>query len=115
MGCGMKRRRNKIRGLVHFVWATHERLPLITAEIERDVYRYIEKVCQDDKCDVLAVGGIPDHIHLLVAMSNTVSLSALMQHIKGGSSRFISHKLKPGQWFAWQAHYAAFCLALGSK
>src|SRR5436190_17106451 len=90
--CGMKRRRNKIRVLIHFVWATHERLPLITPEIERDVYRYMEKVCQDERCEVLAIGGMPDHVHLLAAISNTVSLSALMQNVKGGSSRFISHK-----------------------
>src|SRR5262249_9328889 len=108
----MKRRRNKANVFIHYVWATHERLPLITKDVERNVYRYIEKVCQDDRCEVMAIGGTPDHVHLLVAMSNLVSMSALMQHVKGGSSRFISTSLKPDAWFAWQAHYAAFCVAI---
>lgn len=110
-----RRRRNKINVMIHYVWCTHERLPLLTAEVERAVYRYIEQVCHDDRCDVLAIGGMPDHIHLLVNMSPTVSLSDLMKHVKGGSSRLITTKLKPGEWFAWRAHYGAFAVAIRDK
>ena len=74
----MRRRRNKLRVPLHFVWATHTRLPLLTEDIERDVYRYIEKVCRDDKCDVLAIGGMPDHIHLLVLLANTMTMADLL-------------------------------------
>ena len=107
--------RNKLNGYLHFVWATHDRLPLVTEEIEREVHRYIEKVSQDDGCIVLAVGGMPDHIHLFVRMSNSVSFAQLMQHTKGGSSRLISKTLKPGEWFAWQGSYAVFSIALRDK
>jgi REP element-mobilizing transposase RayT len=58
---------------------------------------------------------MPDHVHLLAAMSNTASLSSLMQHVKGGSSRLITRALKPGTWFAWQAHYAAFSVAIRDR
>jgi len=92
--------RNWERAYMHFVWATWDRLPLVTEDIERDVHRYIERVCTDDKCDVLAVGGMPDHVHLLVALPGTIGYSELMKHVKGGSSRLISAKLKPGEWFA---------------
>lgn len=103
-------RRNKLEVYVHFVWATWDRLPLLTLDIERDVYRYIATVCEDDKCDALAIGGMSDHVHLLVKLSNTISLAELMKHVKGGSSRFITDELKPGEWFQWQGHYGAFSL-----
>ena len=85
-----KRRGNKINVFMHYVWATHERLPLLTTEIERAVYRYIEQVCHDDRCEVLAIGGMPDHIHLLVNMSaDRRAMSDMMKRVKGGSSRFM--------------------------
>jgi len=97
---------NKLNGFLHFVWATFDRLPLLTEDIEREVYRYIETVCRDDKCEVLAIGGMPDHVHLLVRMSHIVSFSELMHHVKGGSSRLITQNLKPESYFAWQGSYA---------
>ena len=106
---------NKICTFLHFVWATHDRLPLITEDIERDLHRYISQVSQDDGCDVLAVGGMPDHIHLFVRMTNTHSLAELMKHVKGGSSRLISTKLKPGEWFAWQGSYAVYSVEMRNR
>jgi len=101
-------RRNKLEVFVHFVWATWDRLPLLMEEIERDVHRYISVVCADDGCQVLAIGGMPDHVHLLVKLSNTISLATLMKDVKGGSSPFVTEKLKAGDWFQWQGHYGAF-------
>ena len=69
----MRQQRVLRNSYLHFVWATHSRLPWVTADIEHDVYSYIRTVCADDKCDLLAIGGMPDHIHLLVNYSNIVS------------------------------------------
>ena len=101
---------NLLQVCVHFVWATWDRLPLITDDIEASAYGYIRQVCADDHCRVLAVGGMPDHVHLLVAMSSTVSMAQLMQHVKGGSSRLISQNLRPAEWFQWQGSYGAFAV-----
>ena len=65
--------KNKLCVAVHFVWATWDRQPLITEDIERGLWRYIETVCTDDHCEVLAIGGMPDHVHLLALLSNTAS------------------------------------------
>lgn len=108
-------RRNKLSVFVHFVWATWDRLPLVTEEIKRDLYRYISTVCQDDKCEALAIGGMPDHVHLFVALSSTITLADLMRHVKGGSSRFVSERLKPGEWFEWQGNYGAFSVSPRDK
>ena len=103
--------KNKLWVAVHFVWATWDRQPLITQDVERDLWRYMEAVCADDKCEVLAVGGMPDHVHPLVLLSNTVTLADLVQHIKSVASRFVSDRLKPGAWFKWQGSYGAFSVS----
>ena len=108
-------RRNMLRAPMHFVWATHDRLPLITPEIERRLYRYIEAICIEHKCPVLAIGGMPDHIHLLVAHSNTITFSDLMKHVKGSSSRFITTTLKPGEAFNWRPNYGAFAVSYEAR
>ena len=107
----MKRRRNLLRSYMHFIWTTHDRLPLVTEDIERQVYRYISTVCKDMKCDVLAIGGMPDHVHLLVLMPTTATFADLMKNVKGGSSRLVGAALKPGEWFDWRKNYAAFAVS----
>ena len=107
--------RNKINALLHFVWATFDRLPLISEDVERELHRYIEQVARDNGCDVLAVGGMPDHIHLFVNLSTTASLAQLMKNAKGGSSRLMSKTLKPDGWVAWQGSYAVFSVAIRDK
>jgi putative transposase len=108
-------RKNKLCVYVHFVWATWDRFPWITDEIERDLYRYISRVCEDDGCEVLAIGGTADHVHLLVSLPNTLTMADFMQHVKGGSSRFISQNLRPGETFQRQGSYGAFSVSPSDK
>jgi REP element-mobilizing transposase RayT len=108
-------RRNKIQVYLHFVWATWDRLPLITEEIERDLYRCIESICQECDCAVLAIGGMPDHLHLLITFPNTLTFSGLMKQVKGGSSRRMTEEIKPGEWFQWQANYGVFSVSPQDK
>lgn len=108
-------RQNNLTVYLHLVWATWNRMPLITEAIERDLYRYIESTCQKHGCAVLALGGMPDHIHLLVAYPSTITIADLMEYIKGGSSRFVSEKLISGDFFKWQGHYAAFSVSPHDK
>jgi putative transposase len=109
------RRRNKLCVCLHFVWATKDRLPLVGEDIEREVYRCIRAICADMRCDCLAVGGMEDHVHLLVSLCSTVTLGQLMKEVKGGSSRMVSEDLNPGVWFAWQPNYAAFSVSRSHK
>ena len=107
--------KNMIAVYVHFVWATWDRLPIVTEEVERQLYRYIEKICDEHECDVLAIGGVEDHVHLLVRLASKLSMADLMEYVKGGSSRFVSEEAKPGEWFQWQRGYGAFSVSPSHK
>jgi putative transposase len=79
---------NKLHVYIHFVWGTRDRMPYITSEIEPHLYRYIEGVCRHNKSPVLAIGGTPNHVHLLVKLSSTASIADLMKQVKGGHHVF---------------------------
>ncbi len=101
------RRRNLLKLNTHFVWATKDRLSLIDDASERRLYRYMVSVFQRLESTVLAIGGIPDHVHVLAALSPKYGVSEVVKNVKGSSSRFFSQTLKPESWFQWQPNYAA--------
>ncbi len=104
-------RRNKLEVFVHFVWATWDRAPLITPEVERRLYRSIFSEAEKLGCTVLALNGVSDHVHLLVKMPSTVTMATLMKQVKGVSSNFANDELFADRRFKWQGGYGAFSVS----
>jgi REP element-mobilizing transposase RayT len=96
---------------VHLVWATWDRLPLISMQIEAAVYAAILAKCRELQCQPVRIGGIPDHVHLLVRLHPNVSVSELMKNVKGSSSHLVTHQVASGEFFKWQGSYGAFSLS----
>ncbi len=92
---------------IHFVWATQNRQPIITIEYEEHLYSFIRSRCQKMQAHFVAIGGMPDHIHLLIRMPSSLSISNVVKDIKGSSSHFITHSLGQTE-FQWQGAYGAF-------
>jgi len=94
---------------VHLVWSTWQREPCLQGDIGRQVYRLIGAKCQELEVKIIALGGIEDHVHLLVSLPTTLSVAQLAKHLKGASSRIIGKQLanSPTQFFKWQAGYGA--------
>ena len=98
----------------HLVWATKERQPLIVPDKEVKLYNYIIGKADHLSCIVHAVGGIEDHIHLLVSIPPTLSIANFVKNIKGSSSHYLNHYSSANiNKFAWQNGYGVF--SLGSK
>ena len=104
-------RRNKLALYLHLVWATWDRLPLLTPEIERRVYRNIESEARGMGCTVLAINGMPDHTHLGLVIPTTITIANLVKQVKGVSSHFVNETLKPDFEFKWQGSYGAFTVS----
>ncbi len=106
-------RHTRVAAFIHFVWATWDRLPLLTGEFEREAHRAIAAKCVKLHADVVAIGGIEDHVHLLVRIPATISLADLVGQAKGATAHLATHRLlPPGQFFKWQGAYAAFSVSL---
>jgi putative transposase len=95
----------------HIVWSTYDRLPLITENIEVHLYKYIKNKCHSLDCQLHAIGGVSDHIHLVISIPPSMSISDFVRRIKGSSSHFINQtKLESESKFAWQREYGVFSL-----
>lgn len=94
----------------HLVWCTYQRQPLITPQVERAVHRCIEQQARRLKCRVLAINGMPDHVHLVVRAPATLSPAQIMKQIKGVSSTFVRSQLRPNEFFKWRSSYFAHSL-----
>src|SRR5580692_4609613 len=96
---------------VHAVWATWDRLPLLQGEIQTGVYNCIQAECTRMKVELLAIGGIEDHIHVLARLPVRLPIPDFIKQIKGSSSHLITHTVRPDVFFKWQGAYGAFTLA----
>lgn len=94
---------------VHFVFSTKGREPWIRDEWAARLYEYVGGIAHAEKRQLLAAGGMPDHVHLLVSVGRTIAVADLMRLIKANSSKWI-HDTFSGQPFAWQNGYGAFAV-----
>ncbi|QQS52645.1 MAG: IS200/IS605 family transposase [Bacteroidota bacterium] len=93
---------------IHTVFAVQNRPSLISKSWSQRLYQYITGIIQNHGHKLLAINGMPDHIHILFGMRPAQSLSDLMRDIKGDSSLWINeNKLVAGK-FSWQEGYGAF-------
>jgi putative transposase len=94
---------------LHAVWATWDRLPLITSERQRVAYASIQKTCSNLGAHLIAIGGIEDHVHVLLRFPTTVCIADLVGKMKGASSRLVEQV--SGEPFKWQGAYGAFTVS----
>jgi len=96
---------------MHCVFSTKGRLALITPEIEPRLWSYIGGIARENGMKAVAIGGIEDHIHVLVSLPATMSFAKAVQLIKGGSSKWVHESFPRLQDFGWQEGYGAFSVS----
>ena len=96
--------------LMHCVFATKDREPWIVSGFRERLYAYVRGIASAHRVSVLAIGGVEDHIHILVSLPSTISLSKAMQLIKGGSAHWVHETFHDKLYFAWQEGYGAFSI-----
>ena len=93
---------------IQAIFAVKKRTGLIQREWKDELYKYITGIIQAHDHKLIAINGMPDHLHLFFGMRPTQSLSELMQDVKGGSSKWINEKKFTKERFEWQEGYGAF-------
>ncbi|MFN2517388.1 MAG: transposase, partial [Pyrinomonadaceae bacterium] len=78
-----------ISNLMHCVFSTKERLPLIDSQLESRLWPYVGGIARENRMKALAVGGTADHLHTLLSLPSTIAVAKAVQLIKGGSSKWI--------------------------
>lgn len=96
--------------LFHCVFSTKDRLPLIPTQIKSRLWSYVGGIARVNDMKALAVGGMRDHLHVLLSLSPTMAIAKAVQLLKAGSSKWM-HEQRVTQ-FEWQVGYGAFTIGI---
>ena len=94
--------------LLHCVFSTKERANLIGEDIREKLWAYVSGVASNHHIAILAIGGISNHIHLLIAIPQTMTVASAVNALKASSSRWMREHAKT---FEWQKGYGAFSVS----
>ena len=73
----------------HCVFSTKERQRLITPELRERLWPFLGGIARQNKMKAIEIGGVEDHVHILLSLPSTMAISKALQLMKGGSSKWI--------------------------
>ena len=97
--------------LVHVIFSTKDRRPLLGEVVRADLYAYLATVVRGTTCDCLRVGGVADHVHLAIRVHPDRNVSKIVSEMKTSSSRWLKTQGLALERFAWQRGYGAFSVS----
>ena len=97
--------------LLHLVFSTKQRFPLIKDEWRGELFSYIGGTIKNHKASLISAGGIEDHIHLLLRIHPAFAISETVKLLKANSSRWIGEQRKVLCHFEWQKGDGAFSVS----
>ncbi len=95
----------------HCVFSTKEREPWIDSELEPRLWAYLGGIARELGIKPLCIGGMPDHVHLLLSMPTTIAPAKAIQTIKGNSSKWVHDTFPKRHLFEWQKGYGIFSVS----
>ncbi len=96
---------------LHVVFSVKGRQNLIHNDWKDELHKYICGIVIGNEQKVYAIGGVADHIHILVSIKPNIALSDLVRDIKANSSKWINEKSLVKGKFQWQEGFGAFSYA----
>jgi REP element-mobilizing transposase RayT len=96
--------------LIHLVFSTKDRMPLITPEIRPRLYGYLATLCRHGDGECYRVGGVADHVHFALRLSRTMSVAKLVNEVKTSSTIWLKEQGPGFSKFSWQRGYASFSI-----
>ncbi|NNE97379.1 MAG: IS200/IS605 family transposase [Pyrinomonadaceae bacterium] len=100
-----------VKMLTHVVFSTKDRIDLIPPELEDNLFGYISGIVKNNDSKLIIANGTANHIHLLISLGKTISVSSLVGKIKRDSSTWIKTQDPKFKKFYWQNGYGAFSVS----
>jgi REP element-mobilizing transposase RayT len=98
--------------LYHCAFSTRGRRQLITADLQERLWPFMGGIARQNGMKALAIGGVADHVHLLLSLPSTLCIAKAIQQIKGASSRWVHETFREYRLFGWQEGYGAFSIGI---
>src|SRR6266404_4572693 len=96
----------------HCVFSTKERRPLIPPSLRDRLWPFVGGIARNNEMKAIEIGGVQDHIHVLLSLPSTLSIAKALQLIKGGSSKWVHETFPEHRLFGWQVKYGAFSVSV---
>lgn len=93
------------QNIIHLVFSTKNRRKTIQKQMQPRLWAYMAAICQNNKIFVYAIGGMEDHVHMLMRLPPTLAQAEAISVVKGDSSKWM------GKGFAWQKGYGSFSVS----
>ena len=98
--------------ILHIIFSTKNREPWLESNVRPRVHAYLATICRDLGAELVRVGGVVDHVHIVTTLPRTVSQAQLVEQIKKASSKWIKALDARYRGFFWQRGYGAFSVSL---
>ena len=93
---------------IHLVFSVKERQNVIHKTWREELFKYVSGILNGKDQKVFAIGGMPDHIHILISLRPNCMISELVNSVKTNSSKWINSRGFVKGKFNWQEGYGAF-------
>jgi len=97
--------------ILHIIFSTKNREPWLESNVRPRVHAYLATICRDLGAELVRVGGVVDHVHIVTTLPRTVSQAHLVEQIKKVSSKWIKVLDARYRCFFWQRGYGAFSVS----
>ena len=95
----------------HVIFSTKDRVPAIKPELKADLHAYMGGIIRELEGKAVTINGTGDHVHLLLSMPPSLSISETLRVLKTNSSKWVNGERGMGKRFAWQVGYGAFSVS----
>jgi len=95
----------------HLIWSTKGRQNFILPKMEDRLYSYMGGIIRKSGGTLLEIGGIANHVHLLVELSNLDRFTSLIRNTKASSSSWLKQEFPECRYFAWQDGYGSYSVS----
>lgn len=97
---------------IHALWSTKRRMPLISSDIEDELYNHLSQELLKLKCEPYAINGMSDHVHCLFQLNPNLKIIDIMKQIKGSSAHYLNHHYE-NEHVIWQRGFSVFSVSKG--
>jgi len=97
--------------ILHIIFSTKNREPWLDSDVRPRIHAYLATICRDLGAELVHVGGVADHVHIVTTLPRTLSQAQLIEQIKKASSKWIKELDERFRGFFWQRGYGAFSVS----
>jgi REP-associated tyrosine transposase len=97
--------------IVHVIFSTKGREPFFHSETREAMQSYLAATTRKVGCECYRVGGVEDHVHLVIRLSRTITIANLVEKLKSSSSKWVKTQSDETRDFSWQKGYGCFSIA----